>query len=198
MTAARITGTGDDPALYATFVGRNWRTTRQLLIDAIGDDATRLLELWTDEFERRVRAGEIRKKPGADHILTWLRNRGIPTALATSTGRAKALAQLEDADLLDHFPAVAAGDEVTNGKPAPDIYLLAAERLGHDPRVCVALEDSEPGVQAASAAGIRVVMVPDLNAPGPDTRALAARICSNLIEAQLFLESLGSANTSAM
>ena len=133
------------------------------------------------EFERRfghaVRwrtfAGEIQSwredyiarhgvpwKTGVTELLDHLDLCGIPRALATSTVREEAMARM--GLLFPRMHTAAFGDEVANGKPAPDIYLLAVERLGVPADRCLALEDSLPGVEAAERAGLTVIMVPDL------------------------------------
>ena len=133
------------------------------------------------EFERRfghaVRwrtfAGEVQSwredyiarhgvpwKTGVAELLDHLDLRGIPRALATSTVREEAIARM--GLLFPRMHTAAFGDDVANGKPAPDIYLLAVERLGVPADRCLALEDSLPGVKAAERAGLTVIMVPDL------------------------------------
>jgi len=99
-------------------------------------------------------------KTGVAELLDDLDRRGIPRALATSTVRAEAIARM--GSLFPRMHTAAFGDDVANGKPAPDIYLLAAERLGMRADRCLALEDSLPGVEAAERAGLTVIMVPDL------------------------------------
>ncbi|GAB4276160.1 MAG: HAD family hydrolase [Candidatus Promineifilaceae bacterium] len=97
--------------------------------------------------------------PGLDEVLTAVNRLGLPWAVATSSRRHHAeenMAQLGLSPVI-----IAAGDEVVHGKPAPDIYLLAAERLGVSPEVCLAVEDSLPGCQAAMAAGMLVTAVPN-------------------------------------
>jgi HAD superfamily hydrolase (TIGR01509 family) len=121
------------------------------------------------EFEARHPA----KKRGLDELLNLLDARRIPKAVATSTERRQALAQLGGLGLLDRFNAIATGDEVANGKPAPDLFLLAARRLGMDPSVCLVLEDSEAGVIAANRSGMQVFVIPDLKPPSPPVEKLA-------------------------
>ena len=106
-------------------------------------------------------------------MLEWLDCERIVRAVATSTRRARAEAQLAQQGLLGRFALLVGGDEIARGKPAPDIYLEAAARLAIAPADCVALEDSEPGMNAALAAGMMAIMVPDL-AP-PSRRAPRAR-----------------------
>ncbi len=94
-------------------------------------------------------------------------------AVATSTRRDRAEAQLAQQGLLQRFAALVGGNEVERGKPEPDIFLLAASRLSVAPEDCVVLEDSEPGVRAALAAGMMPIMVPDMHAPSPSLLARA-------------------------
>jgi len=104
-------------------------------------------------------------KPGAADLLAALRQRGTRCAVASSSTRRQIQACLGSLDVLHHFSAFAGGDEVERAKPDPALYRLAAERLGVDPAHCIAFEDSENGAKAALAAGLRVVIVPDLKHP---------------------------------
>jgi HAD superfamily hydrolase (TIGR01509 family) len=88
-----------------------------------------------------------------------LRERGIPVGVASSSPRERLERTLRRAGLLEAFDVVVAGDEVEHGKPAPDMFLLAAERLGVPPEQCIVIEDSSPGVQAGMAAGMHTIGV---------------------------------------
>jgi HAD superfamily hydrolase (TIGR01509 family) len=88
-----------------------------------------------------------------------LQAQGVPLALATSSQRERLERTLAAADLKGLFAVTVAGDEVTRGKPAPDGYLAAARLLGVDPADCVAVEDSQAGIDAAKAAGMPVLAV---------------------------------------
>ncbi|GBE25435.1 fructose-1-phosphate phosphatase YqaB [bacterium BMS3Bbin02] len=102
-----------------------------------------------------------RLEPFADAVDTVraLAAEGVPLAVASSSNRAELDLKLAKFDLARYFGFVIAGDEVADAKPAPDIYLAAAEGLGVEPRSCVAVEDSVNGAIAAQAAGMRVVLV---------------------------------------
>ena len=89
----------------------------------------------------------------------------MPVGVASSSPRERLHRTLRRAGLLDAFDVVVAGDEVTNGKPAPDMFLLAAERLGVAPEQCIVIEDSPPGVQAGLAAGMHTIGVSRTGAP---------------------------------
>jgi HAD superfamily hydrolase (TIGR01509 family) len=109
--------------------------------------------------------------PGAVEAVGRMGDRW-PLGVASSSPPAIIHMVLERAGLADAFGAVASSDEVANGKPAPDVYLLAASRLGVDPASSVAIEDSSNGLRSASAAGYRVVAIPQPAYP-PDPEALA-------------------------
>jgi HAD superfamily hydrolase (TIGR01509 family) len=105
-------------------------------------------------------------EPGAVTAVRRLAGRW-PLALASSANRPLIDLVLELAGLAAAFSATVSSEEVTRGKPAPDVYLAAAARLGADPRRCVAVEDSGNGIRSALAAGMRVVAVPNRGYPPP-------------------------------
>ncbi|MCY3557614.1 MAG: HAD family phosphatase [Chloroflexi bacterium] len=96
---------------------------------------------------------------GARELVEQLREAGVPIAVASSSHRMWVDAALKGAGLSDYFDQTTAGDEVSMGKPSPEIYLKAAEKLGFDPARCIAIEDAPAGVESASAAGMKVVLV---------------------------------------
>jgi HAD superfamily hydrolase (TIGR01509 family) len=112
-------------------------------------------------------------RPGALDLLHEIRDAGIPTALVTMSRRSMAL-DIVAALGFDGFDLVVAGDDVANAKPHPEPYLTAAERLGVDITASVALEDSEPGVASAVAAGATVIALP-LHIPIPPSPAYVLR-----------------------
>jgi len=97
--------------------------------------------------------------PGALDLLHALKKSGVKIALASSSNHRLLEAILPRVGLTDAFDAVVGGDHVPHGKPNPDIFLKAAEKLGVNPRDCVVIEDANAGVQAANAAGMKVLMV---------------------------------------
>ncbi len=131
---------------------------------------------------RTLEAG-VPVKPGAAEILDFLRQRGLPLAVATSSSRRTVESHLGKAGLLDRFHAVAARDDVERGKPHPDLYLEAARRLGVAPQHCIAFEDSNTGLTAAHAAGTMAIMVPDILQPTPEVRAKCVTVLPDLHEA---------------
>lgn len=104
-------------------------------------------------------------KPGAREMLEFCRAHGIRTAVASSSMRHLVDHNLGSTGLAGFFDAIVTGRDVVNGKPAPDIFLLAAERIGVPPSECVVFEDAFTGIRAAHAAGCRPVLIPDRNPP---------------------------------
>jgi HAD superfamily hydrolase (TIGR01509 family) len=127
-----------------------------------------------------VDSGELKLKPGALELIARLQAERIPKAVATSSNRAKATKHLQKSLLLDRFEAILTREDVSNGKPAPDLFLAAASRLRVQPSECVALEDSYNGVRAAFAAGMSVIMVPDLLPPTAEMGTLCRGIAHDL------------------
>jgi HAD superfamily hydrolase (TIGR01509 family) len=121
-------------------------------------------------------------EPGARETVEGLASRW-PLALASSSNRELIDLVLELASLTAHFKATVASEEVSRGKPAPDVYLEAARRLGVEPSVCVAIEDSHNGILSAVAAGMEVIAVPNRTfPPGREALQKAARILPSLNE----------------
>jgi HAD superfamily hydrolase (TIGR01509 family) len=122
-------------------------------------------------------------RPGLLVLLDKLRDLGIPLAVATSTDRERAKWKLGCAGILDRFAVLACGDEVERGKPEPDIFLLAAERLDFEPASCIGFEDSPAGLVGLAKAGIPSVFVKDLAEPPREILANVWRRCGDLAEA---------------
>ena len=108
------------------------------------------------------------RKDGVPEILIELREMGIRTAIATATRLPVATQYLQKSGLAPYFDTVVTGDRVRNGKPAPDIFLLAAEELGVSPSLCAVAEDSRNGILAAHRAGCYPILVPDLYPPAEE------------------------------
>lgn len=114
--------------------------------------------------------------PGAHAAVALLAAQGVPLALASSSAHRLIAAALRRLDLVEAFAATCSAQDQPLGKPHPGVYLAAAEALGIEPRRCVAIEDSLPGVIAAAAAGMGCVAVPQGAARGDPRFALADRV----------------------
>jgi HAD superfamily hydrolase (TIGR01509 family) len=139
--------------------------------------------LWHD-----IAAQGLTVKPGTRELLALGESHRVPLALATSTARPLALRTLGYGGFSpDRFSVIVTGDEIAHGKPAPDIYLEAARRLGIVPDRCAAFEDSDAGTLAASRAGMLTFQVPDMKPPSPAAAAAAHHVLRSLSEAPALL-----------
>lgn len=159
-----------------------------------------MLEFFGPEFDReqflltcsqrsqnRMEREGVPLKPGVREILDFLREKNIPTALATSTNRDRTLRRMEMTGLTPYFSAMITGDQVEHSKPDPEIYLLACKALGAAPARTLAVEDSRNGILSASAAGMPTVMIPDMIAPTPELEKLLFQRFDSLLELRKFL-----------
>jgi HAD superfamily hydrolase (TIGR01509 family) len=145
---------------------------------------------YSSSVERRMKE-RVPVKPGVVELLDFLAAKDLPLAIATSALRATAERNLGRAGLLDRFTVLTARDEVEHPKPAPDLYLEAARRLGVAPECCVAFEDSSIGIVAAHAAGMRAVMVPDILPPTDEARAKCLHVAQDLHEVLRLMNGAG-------
>ncbi len=119
-------------------------------------------------------------KPGVPELLDFLDQARLPRAIATSSSRASVERHLTAHGLTGRFDALVCRGDYQTGKPAPDPFLTAAERLAVEPRLCLALEDSHIGVRSAAAAGMMTVMAPDLMEATEDISALCVLVVRDL------------------
>ena len=128
---------------------------------------------WTLEFgfhkvsgmEKGFIAQGVELKPGARELLFFLRENHFKVAMASSSIEERALNILRQHNIVEYFDEFVFGYEVKKGKPAPDIFLKACEKIREVPEDCLVLEDSEAGIQAAFSAHIPVICVPDMKVP---------------------------------
>lgn len=123
-------------------------------------------------FMNRFFEGKIPLKKNVRETLEFLKSRDVKMTLATSTYSETIIKEIEFLDIAKYFDQLVCGDMVTNGKPHPEIFLTAANKLGLDTSEVVGVEDSYNGIRACNAAGLYTVMVPDLLAPTDEIKAL--------------------------
>jgi HAD superfamily hydrolase (TIGR01509 family) len=172
-TALRTVGLDEDSTREvireACGPGFPYDEVRQAMVDAIIEGA-----------ERRG----IPQKPGLMPLLDRAAERGIPLGVATSSSQEAALWKLNRGGIpVERFAVITCGNEVRRGKPAPDIFLLAAKRLGVPPEHCVGFEDSPAGIRGLYDAGIKPVFIQDLVSPPPEVLAKVWRSFPSLGEA---------------
>jgi HAD superfamily hydrolase (TIGR01509 family) len=181
--AARTLGLALPLALCHAMVGVPSKECNEMLQEhyGAGFDLAEFRGHFSTSVQRQM-SERVPIKAGVIELLDFLAAEGLPLAIATSAGRATAERNLGRAGLLDRFAALATRDDVEHPKPAPDLYLEAARRLGVAPAHCVAFEDSSIGVIAAHAADMRTVMVIDILPPTDEARAKCFHVAQDLHE----------------
>ena len=177
---------------YFRIVGRTSTDSTIVLNEMLGADfpvekcRARMRELYYAD----IAENGIPVKPGLLELVEFLRTKSVRYAVATSTARDITERKLELTGLTPYFDTIIAGDEVSNGKPDPEIFLKVAESLSVEPGTCVVLEDSFNGIRAAHAAGMIPIMVPDLTQPTEQIRSLAHAVTPSLFEAKKIISRL--------
>jgi len=175
--------------VFLRMVGLPGASSRLVAVDHFGDAFD--YEAWNTDVwamaHGRIDDG-VPIKAGAAELLDLLDGLNIPRAVATSSGHPTVARQLTPVGLFHRFQTVVAHGDYARGKPNPDPFLVAAARLGVEPRDCLALEDSHNGVRAAHAAGMMTVMVPDLLQATDEMRGLCVAIASSLLDVRNLLQ----------
>lgn len=144
------------------------------------------VEMLVDELNQRMIKlipHQVPANPGAQELLNWIVQNNIPRAIASNSSREIIDVTVETQGWGEIFQVRCTGDDEQAGKPAPDVYLTAARRLGVDPRDCVALEDSLNGSRAVVAAGMTCFAVPDRSHSKPeDFREITPYVFNDLHE----------------
>ncbi len=167
-------------------LGSSGRRISELVTDmrahfAIADPVDRLLELRQGHFLGALRdASALPAMPGAVEAIDALHIAGYPLAVTSSGIREYITLVLDRLGITDRFSVIVTGADVTHGKPHPEPYLVTAERLGVPPHECVVFEDAAVGVQAAKAAGMRCIAVPNSEATLPQNLSAADLILPSL------------------
>jgi len=148
-----------DEFFYSTFGMQN----NQIIPMLIGQDASseriKRLSDWKERRYREIIAEKLVPAEGAKSLLSDLKKEGFLLAVGSSAPKANLRLVLERTGLRDYFDAYVTGQDVTNGKPAPDTFLKAAEKLSLNPDRCAVVEDAVQGIEAGKAAGMAVVAV---------------------------------------
>lgn len=151
----------DEQALSMRSLGRPFAPARLEELFGRDVDYVKIRQRRKEMMEECIDKEGIQPKPGAISILTRLKSQGITTAIATSTDLERTAKYLKMAGLEGYFDEIISATMVKEGKPSPDVYLYACNKLGFAPEECIAVEDAPNGVLAAYRAGCKVIMVPD-------------------------------------
>jgi len=175
---------------YYRCIGTNWPKATETLINGYGKDFPfdAIRDVWGKKYHKETLEKPVPLKEGAQKLLRYLDSKGIRKAVVTSSRKENSVIKLTNAEILHFFEFVLGGDEITNGKPHPEMYQTAAMKLGTAPDKCLAIEDSDNGVRAAFNAGMTVIQVPDLKQPSAEVRALGHIIASSLVEIEGMLK----------
>jgi len=171
-----ITNTENQKHLLGTTVEETWRRVIKMR------DLPLTVEECVSQYDpivRQVLEDHLVPQPGVRDLIHSLKERGLPKAVASSALRSWVELKLDTIGLRDEFDTYFGGDDVTSGKPAPDIYLKAAKAIGVHPKECIAIEDSPFGIAAAKSAGMYTIAVLTESTRGLD-----------LSEADVILETL--------
>lgn len=172
-----------DEKLYLSCIGSNLQRTAEILNKGIVDfPKEEFMHHWNELYVLNAIENPAPVKDGVFQFLEKLDKEGIPRAVATSSPEKNATKKLKNAKLYDYFHSVTFGDQVTHGKPHPEIYLTAARKLNMDPKNCLALEDSDNGVKAAHGADMLVIQIPDMISPSQQVLDLGHHIAENMDE----------------
>ncbi len=151
------------------------------------DDGTEIMNLVIAGVHHDLSIS-IEEKKGLHEIIEMFAAHGVAMAVASSSPENMIVRNLQNAGIDQYFQAVVSGQHVSHSKPAPDIFLLAAEKIGIDPSECYVFEDAINGVKAGHAAGCRMIMIPDMTQPDEDTKKIAAAILPSLLDAAKEIE----------
>lgn len=190
INASRLEGVRLTQADYVRTVGLAMRESEHILVELLGGrERFASARVRVDALlSAKVEGPRYPLRPGARSLVDALRQAGVPLGVASSSAAAEVRHRLGEVGVMNHFHSLAGGDEVPRGKPDPAVYRLALERLGFDAADCLAFEDSENGTRAAMAAGLRVVVVPDLKPPPPDVLERSFCVLCDLTAAMCRIE----------
>ncbi len=150
--------------VFMPCIGTNAEKTKEVVLDRYGQDFP--FEEFRKEasvlFHEDVNRNGLPVKKGVRELLEYLKEREIPTAVASSTRLEVVTGELKQAGLYEYFKAVMGGDQLKRSKPEPDIYLMTCEKLGVNPGQAYAIEDSYNGIRSSYSAGMKPIMVPDM------------------------------------
>ena len=171
-------------------IGINRKATEETFYRRYGTDFDydKLRHEAADLFFASLKDGILPVKSGVRELLDFIAKNDIPAAIASSTRTDIVTRELTDAGLIKYFKKIVGGDMVKNSKPAPDIFLLAAEKLDTKPENCLVIEDSYNGIKAAAAAGMHCIMVPDLLPPNEEMFDTADAVLDTLFDVKTYLE----------
>lgn len=174
---------------YKQLLGKTLPTAYQIFYNEYGDDfpmeqvLNDVHQYMADLFDQEG----VPLKKGLLELLIYLKENNYKTIVATSSTRKRVDYILGLADIIKYFDDSICGDEVTHGKPHPEVFLRACEKLGVNPSDAIVLEDSEAGIQAAYSGNIDVICIPDMKYPEQEFEKMTTKILDSLDQVIDFL-----------
>ena len=181
-----------DEEFYKTLLGKPIKGIYQRFYDVYGNDfpienvIQDVHQLMAERFETEG----VPIKTGLKSLLEYLKENNYKTIVATSSNRDRVDTILSQAQITDYFDDSICGDEVTKGKPNPEVFLKSCQKLGVNVDEAIVLEDSEAGIQASYDAGIKVICIPDMKYPEKQYEEKTFKILKDLTEVTAYLKSL--------
>jgi HAD superfamily hydrolase (TIGR01509 family) len=190
VEACRANHFEPDTSVYCRCIGTTYSDVETILKTGYGADFPfdAVMALWNRRYAEEALHKPVPLKEGVLRLLRRLEMLGIRRAIVTSSKTVSAQRKLKNAGILDFFSVIVCGDQISKGKPDPEIYRTASEMLGEDPSVCLALEDSDNGVRSAIQAGFIVIQIPDLREPEEDVRRMGHSILKSLLDVEALFE----------
>ena len=181
-----------DEEFYKTLIGKPIKGIYQRFYDVYGNDfpienvIQDVHQLMAERFETEG----VPVKKGLVELLHYLKDNNYKTIVATSSNRDRVDKILAQAKITEFFDDSICGDEVTKGKPNPEVFLKSCQKLGVNVDEAIVLEDSEAGIQASYDANIKVICIPDMKYPEKQYEEKTFKILKDLTEVTAYLKSL--------
>ena len=181
-----------DEEFYKTLLGKPIKGIYQRIYDVYGNDfpienvIQDVHQLMAERFETEG----VPVKKGLVELLHYLKDNNYKTIVATSSNRDRVDKILAQAKITEFFDDSICGDEVTKGKPNPEVFLKSCQKLGVNVDEAIVLEDSEAGIQASYDANIKVICIPDMKYPEKQYEEKTFKILKDLTEVTAYLKSL--------
>ena len=181
-----------DEEFYKTLLGKPLKGIYQRFYDVYGNDfpIEDVIKDVHDLMAKRFETEGVPIKTGLKSLLEYLKENNYKTIVATSSNRDRVDTILSQAQITDYFDDSICGDEVTKGKPNPEVFLKSCQKLGVNVDEAIVLEDSEAGIQASYDANIKVICIPDMKYPEKQYEEKTFKILKDLTEVTAYLKSL--------
>lgn len=172
--------------VYISVMGTGRKNVIKTFLQIYGEDLP-IAEMYIEKdkkLEEVIKNGLVPTKQGAKEILNYFKQNDYKIALATSAKKDRVVRQLKMADMIHFFDDIVCGDDIKNGKPNPEIFLKAAQRLCAEPGKCLVIEDSPAGIKAAYNAKMTGIHVEDLKKADEEILSYCYKSFKNLLEIQ--------------